>query len=209
MKYVEESCETFIDLLAGKGPTPGGGGASALTGALGTALGHMVGSLTEGKKKYKEVEGEIRSWMEQAKENQKALLELVQEDARSFEPLAAAYRMPSETEAQREEKARIMEDALKEACRVPFAIMEKCCEGIELCGNFAEKGSKLAISDAGAGASFCRAALESASFNIYINTKSMKDREYARQANRRADEMRSVYIAKADRIIEQVFQEIK
>ena len=189
MKYVEESCETFIDLLAGKGPTPGGGGASALTGALGTALGHMVGSLTEGKKKYKEVEGEIRSWMEQAKENQKALLELVQEDARSFEPLAAAYRMPSETEAQREEKARIMED--------------------ELCGNFAEKGSKLAISDAGAGASFCRAALESASFNIYINTKSMKDREYARQANRRADEMRSVYMAKADRIIEQVFQEIK
>lgn len=209
MRYVKESCESFVTALSSKEPTPGGGGASALTGALGTALGHMVGSLTVGKKKYQDVEAEIRQRMEQAQNIQERLLELVQEDAESFAPLAAAYRMPSVTEEEKKEKERVMEDVLKEACRVPFEIMQKCCEGIELCGIFAEKGSTMAISDAGAGASFCRAALESASFNIYINTKSMKDREYAQQANCRADEMRSVYMKKADAIIEKVFSEIK
>lgn len=209
MRYTEESCESFVKILGSNEPTPGGGGASALAGALGTALGHMTGSLTVGKKRYQDVEEEIRERMAQARQTQSRLLELVQEDAEAFAPLAAAYRLPSETEEQKKEKERIMEEALKEACRVPFEIMRKCCEGIELCGVFAEKGSTMAISDAGAGASFCRAALESASFNVYINTKSMKDRKLAEKLNREADEMRDVYMRKADAIIEKVFRAMK
>lgn len=209
MSYVKESCESFVERLSGKDPTPGGGGASALTGALGTALGNMVGSLTVGKKKYQDVEDEIRALMKEAQQLQKDLLAAVQKDAEAFVPLAAAYGMPRETEEQRKEKERVMEAALKTACEVPFEIMEMCCRGIELCGSFAEKGSALAVSDAGAGASFCRAALESASFNVYINTKAMKDRSYAEQANRKADEMRDVYTKKADEIIAGVFRSIK
>lgn len=209
MSYVKESCESFAERLSSKDPTPGGGGASALTGALGTALGNMVGSLTVGKKKYQDVEDEIRKLMEEAQLLQKALLAAVQRDAEAFEPLAAAYRMPKDTAEQRKEKERVMEAALKTACEVPFEIMEMCCRGIELCGSFAEKGSALAVSDAGAGASFCRAALESASFNVYINTKAMKDRSYAEKANRKADEMRAVYTKKADEIIAGVFRSIK
>lgn len=209
MSYVKESCESFVERLSSKEPTPGGGGASALTGALGTALGNMVGALTLGKKKYQDVEDEIRQLMKEAKMLQNNLLAAVQKDASAFEPLAAAYRMPKETAEQRKEKERVMEAALKTACEVPFEIMEMCCRGIELCGSFAEKGSALAVSDAGAGASFCRAALESASFNVYINTKAMKDRSYAEQANRKADEMRAVYTKKADEIIAGVFRSIK
>lgn len=209
MSYIKESCEDFVKVLASSSPTPGGGGASALVGAVGAALGTMVGSLTVGKKKYQEVEEEIRRLMDQSQNLQNQLLALVQQDAECFAPLAAAYKMPKETKEQQEEKQRVMEAALKEACGVPLSIMEKCCEGIDLCGQFAEKGSIMAVSDAGAGASFCRAALQSASFNVYINTKFMKDKKYAGEANARADRMLSEYGKKADRIIEQVFAAIK
>lgn len=209
MSFVKESCEYFVKILATKDPVPGGGGASALVGAVGAALGNMVGSLTVGKKKYQEVEDEIKTLMEQSKELQDELLELVQRDAEVFAPLAKAYSMPKETKAQQLEKETVMETALRDACSVPLEIMEKCCRGIELCGEFAAKGSTMAISDAGAGATFCRAALESASLNVYINTKVMKNRNYAEQTNVRADEMRAQYTEKADQILKQVFAAIK
>ena len=209
MFYVQESCQHFVEQLAGKEPTPGGGGASALVGAVGTALGTMVGSLTVGKKKYIEVEAEILALMERSKELQSELLTLVQRDAEVFAPLARAYSMPKETKQQQDEKARVMEEALQAACSVPLEIMERCCRGITLCGEFADKGSVMAISDAGAGASFCKAALQSASLNVYINTKAMKDREYADRANRQADEMLKQYENMADQILDRVLDAIK
>lgn len=209
MSYTKKTCEEFVEVLASKAPTPGGGGASALTGAVGVALGNMVGSLTVGKKKYAEVEEEIKAMMEASAKLQADLLELVQKDAECFEPLAAAYRMPKDTEEEKAAKERVLEQATKDACEVPFEIMEKCCQGIDLCGEFAEKGSVMATSDAGAGAIFCKAALQAASLNVYINTKSLKDREYAQQANEKSDAMLKEYMAKADAIIDAVFAALK
>ena len=94
--------------------------------------------------------------------------------------------MPKETEEEKAEKARVMEIVLKDACSVPMEIMEKCCEAIELIVEFGAKGSKLAISDAGVGAAFCKAALQGASLNVYINTKSMADREYAEEIKQKS-----------------------
>ena len=209
MSYTKESCEEFVEVLASKAPTPGGGGASAMTGAIGVALGNMVGSLTVGKKKYAAVEEEIKAMMEVSTKLQNELLELVQKDADGFAPRAAAYSMPKDTEEQKAEKERVLEQATKDACDVPFEIMEKCCQGIDLCGEFAEKGSVMATSDAGAGAIFCKAALQAASLNIYINTKSLKDRSYAEQMNEKSDVMLKEYMAKADAIIEEVFASLK
>ena len=209
MGYTKQSCEAFVEVLSSKSPTPGGGGASALTGAIGVALGNMVGELTVGKKKYMDVEAEIKEMMAASAKLQKDLLELVQKDAECFEPLAEAYRLPKDTEEQRAEKERVLEQATKEACTVPFEIMEKCCQGIDLCGEFAEKGSVMATSDAGAGAIFCKAALQAASLNVYINTKSLKDREFAAKANEKSDAMLKKYMAKADEIIGAVFATLK
>lgn len=209
MVYRKKSCEDFIQVLSSKEPVPGGGGASALVGAVGTALGCMVGSLTVGKKKYKDVEEDIRRMMDESRQLQDQLLDLTQRDAEAFAPLAKAYGMPRETKQQQEEKERVLEQALKEACQAPLEIMEKCCQGIDLCGGFAEQGSVMAISDAGAGASFCRAALQSASLNVYINTKSMKDRTQAEAINKKADAMLACYMKKADDILQQVLGTIK
>ena len=204
MGFSTVPCNEFVEVLASKAPVPGGGGASALVGAIGTALGNMVGSLTVGKKKYADVEEEMYELKGKADALQKELLHLIERDAEVFEPLSKAYGMPRNTEEEKAEKARVMEIVLKDACSVPMEIMERCCEAIDLIEVFAEKGSTLAISDAGVGATFCKAALEGASLNVFINTKSMKNREYADELNKKADEMLSVYTKKAEEIYQSV-----
>lgn len=200
MGFTKGTCEEFVEVLASKAPVPGGGGASALVGAIGMALGNMVGSLTVGKKKYADVEADILALKEKATALQADFLRLVEADAEAFEPLAKAYGMPRETEEEKAEKARVMAIVLKDACAVPMEIMEKCCEAIDVIEEFAAKGSALAISDAGVGVVFCKAALLGASLNVFINTKSMADKEYAASLNEKADKMIADYSKKADEI---------
>lgn len=201
--------EEFTDVLASKAAIPGGGGASALTGALGTALGTMVGNLTVGKKKYKDVEEEIRRQMQQAEVLQRELLLLIDKDAEAFEPLSKAYGLPKETKEQLEYRNKVMEEALLKASLVPLKIMETVLEAIAVLEVMAEKGSRIAVSDAGVGVQFCRAALLGASMNVFINTKLMKDREKASQLNQRCDELMEDGVKRADAVFELVMKTIR
>ena len=198
------SCKDFIEVLAGSAPVPGGGGASAYVCAVGTALGNMVGSLTVGKKKYADVQDEIASLKAKADELQIKLLAMVEKDAEAFEPLSRAYRLPSTTEAEKAEKDMILEAALKVAAEAPLNIMELCMQSIDLVERFSEIGSKIAISDAGCAAACCKAALNAASLNVFINTKLMKDRAYADALNQRAEEMLGLGNIKADAVFDTV-----
>ena len=209
MGFSDKSCSEFVEVLASKAPVPGGGGASAMVGALATALGNMVGSLTVGKKKYAAVEEEMRALKDRCDRLQKDFLHLVERDAEVFEPLARAYSMPKNTEEEKAEKARVMEIVLRDACSVPMEIMEKCCEAIDIIAVFAEKGSVIAISDAGVGAAFAKAALKGASLNVYINTKSMADRTLAAELNAKCDRMLEEYSGKADAIFDSVLGRLK
>ena len=209
MRFASYSCEEFVNALATKAPVPGGGGTSALVGALGMALGNMVGSLTVGKKKYADVEADIIVLQKKATALQNEFLTLIERDAEVFEPLAKAYGMPRETEEEKAEKARVMEIALKAACSVPMEIMERCCEAIDVIEEIAEKGTTLAISDAGVGVVFCKSALLGASLNVFINTQSMNDKEYAETLNKRADEMIYNYSQKADEIFEAINKKLR
>ncbi|MDR1286194.1 MAG: cyclodeaminase/cyclohydrolase family protein [Treponema sp.] len=200
MSISAKTIPDFIGILASKEPAPGGGGASALTGAVGVALGNMVGSLTVGKKKYAGVEAEIIELKRKSGELQDALLRLIDRDAEDFEPLARAYGLPKDTPEQQREKDRVMEAALRGAVEAPLEIMKKCAEAIDVIEGFAAKGSRLAVSDAGVGAAFCRAALDGASLNVFINTRAMKDRARAERINNEAGELLSKYTAKADGI---------
>ena len=194
-----QTCEDFIEVLASKAAVPGGGGAAALTGAIGIALGNMVGSLTVGKKTYADVEDEIA----------KEFLELMDKDAEAFEPLSRAYGLPKSTPEEIAEKEEIMENALNVACGVPIEIMKTCARGIDLVEVFAAKGSRIALSDAGVGATLLKSAMQGASLNVYINTKSMKDRKRAEELNQLADSLREEYEAKADRIFAEVSSRIR
>ncbi len=194
--YTKASVEEFASVLASSEPAPGGGGASAVCAALGCALGEMVGSLTVGKKRYADVEDEIRTLMDECKALREELLRQVPADAEGFLPLAKAYGIPKDDPSRAEK----LEAATLTACEVPVRIMELCCEVIGKIAVFAEKGSRLAVSDAGCGAVMLEAALKAASLNVFINTKSLKDREKAAEINAHVEEMLAQYGELAERI---------
>ena len=198
-KLTQLTCEEFVTVLATKEPVPGGGGTAALVGALGVALGNMVGSLTVGKKKYAEVEGEILDLKARSDKLQEKLLAMVDKDAEAFAPLAAAYGLPAG-----EEKDRVMESALRTAAAAPLEIMELSVDALEVIDRFARIGSRLAVSDAGCAAACVRSALSAASLNVLINTKSMKDRAHAEELNARVGFLLYNGTAKADAIFEMV-----
>ena len=209
MEMMEQSCTRFLAELAGKAPVPGGGGASALVGAAGVALGNMVGCLTTGKKKYAAVEADIQALNAKAEALRRELEALVQADAEAFAPLAAAYGLPKDTPAQAAHKAAVLEAALDTACAVPLEIMQKCAEGIVLVEEYAAKGSVLAVSDAGCAAALCKAALQSASLNVFINTKLMTDRTHADALDAQADALLNEYIPRADAVFASVTNKLR
>ena len=179
----EQSVLEFTQALASKSSVPGGGGASALAGALGIALGSMVGNFTLGKKKYAAVEPLILALMEQAQQLQEQLLECVDEDAVAFQPLSQAYGIPKDDPS----RAVILEYCLHDAAAVPMKIVELACKAILLHKEFADKGSAMMVSDAGTGVALCLAALRGAALNVKVNTKLMTDREHAEMLNERVD----------------------
>ena len=171
----DQTIQEFLDVLSSKQPVPGGGGASALGGALGTALGLMVGNLTVGKKKYAAVEADVKAAMEKLQLLQQKMVKLADDDAKVFAPLAAAYSLPTGTEEERAYKAAVMEENLLAASLVPMEIMEAAVESLEILDELECKGSVMAVSDVGVAVQFIRTALTGAVMNVYINTKSMKD----------------------------------
>ena len=194
------TCREFVSVLASDAPAPGGGGAAALVGAIGTALGNMVGSLTVGKKKYADVEAEIIDLKAKCDALQKELLDQVEADEVNFLPLAKAYGIPKDDP----NRDKVMEEATVIACSTPIKIMELCCQAIDYIAVFAEKGSRLAVSDAGCGAVICKAALQAASLNVFINTKTLKNRDVAEDMNRHANVMLNKYGQIADDIFNTV-----
>lgn len=174
-----KAIKDFTNELSSKSPVPGGGGASALMGAIASSLCSMVANLTTGKKKYAEYQPDIDRILAGVECLTSDILELINKDAEAFEPLSQAYSIPKE----QEDRDELLEKALRVASEAPFEIVQKMSEVTKLIEELAIKGSKLAISDVGVAACACSAAVKGASMNVYINTKLMKDREYAKQMN--------------------------
>lgn len=204
----EQKIYEYLDVLASKAPVPGGGGASALGGALAAALGQMVANLTVGKKRYADVEEEMQGYLCALNICQMELVALADRDAEVFAPLAAAYGMPTETEEQKEEKDRVMEENLLAASLVPLQIMEKAVGMMTVLEEMEKKGSRMAVSDVGVAVQFARTALTGAVMNVYINTKSMKNREKAAELDGRAGELMQAGILKADEIYGRVLEKL-
>ena len=175
MDDTNKTCREFVAALASSAPTPGGGGAAALCGAVGAALCGMVASLTTGKKKYASVEREIQQLLESTNALQNKLLDQVRADAEGFQPLSRAYAIPREDPT----RAAALQSAAETACTAPLEIMALCAAALSATGRLAEIGSRLAVSDAGCAAAILRGALEAAALIVLVNTKTMTDRSAA------------------------------
>ncbi len=201
----ERTLQQFSDELASASSTPGGGGASALAGALAASLGSMVGSLTLGKKKYAGVQEEIKQLMEQSESLRLLLLEDIKEDAIAFEPLSKAYGLPKDTP----DRDAILEECLRQAADAPYQIMVHVAQVITLLERYGETGSKLVISDAATGAALAYGALLGASINVRVNTRLMKDKEYATQLNQKVEQLTDCYGPKALAVFNKINERMK
>lgn len=170
----------FIEELASAAPTPGGGAACAYVGVLSTCLTSMVGNLTVGKERYKNVEAEARERLVQLEAMRARLAELVRADEEAFAPLAAAYRMPCGTDEERAAREAAVQNALYGASEVPLEIMETILEALGAAKFFAYNGNRSALSDIGAAATFARAAAHGIRLTVVANISSMKDEQRAR-----------------------------
>ena len=190
------SCTAFAEVLASKAPVPGGGGAAALAGALGVALCSMVGNFTTGKKKYAAYEEDVQRMLAAGETLRARLLALVEADAKAFEPLSRAYAIPKDDPA----RDAVMEEATLNAVQAPVEMVTCCGEALLLLEEMLEKGSRLLLSDVGCGALLCKAAMESAALNVFVNTGSLRDRATAARLEQQVDAALAIYLPLADRI---------
>lgn len=197
----ELSTREFMEALASKAAVPGGGGAAALVCAAAAALDSMVGRLTLGKAKYAAVQTDMERLTAEADELRGELLQLVEADAEAFEPLSRAYGIPKDDPS----RAAVMEQALRAAAEPPMQILRACGRGIELSREMAEKGSVLAVSDAGCAAVFFWAGMYAAALNVRVNTKSMTDRAHAEALNTEAEQCMDQYWPLAEEIYKNIY----
>jgi len=202
---MNRTIQNFMNDLSSKNPVPGGGGASALIGAVGVSLCSMVANLTLGKPQYAIHQEDIEVILDRAEKSLESLLNLIQKDAEVFEPLSVAYYIPQDYP----NREQILEQALLKASSVPMEIIEEIYQIIDIMEQLLVKGSKLAISDVGVAASACRSALEGAIMNVYINTKLMKNREIASVLNTKAEVMLTQGVKRCNSIFQQITQELK
>lgn len=195
-----QSCRDFAAALASAAPTPGGGGAAALTGALAAALGSMVANLTIGKPKFAAAEPMLCTLRARCDALRERLLALVAADAEGFAPLAAAYRLPKDAP----NRAAILETATRAACEPPLAMVTACGEVIEAAEVLAKEGSPLAVSDAGCAAALAVGAMRSAALNVYINTGSLQDRTAAETLNAQVRALLEQYVPRGNAVTETV-----
>ena len=170
----------FLDELASQAPTPGGGGAAAVMGAMGAALVSMVCNLTLGKKPYAGVEEEMRATLERSENVRARLTGMVQADADVFGRVMGAYGLPKDTGEQKQARAQAIQAALKDATEVPLACARACAEVVELSRVAAAKGNKNVVSDAGVAALAAYGALRSAALNVQVNAQAIKDEDFVR-----------------------------
>ena len=176
--YIDQPLRYFLDQLAGSSPVPGGGSVAALVGALGAGLVTMVGSLTSGKEKYQNVQSQIEELLKQSESLRVEMQNLIQKDTEVFSALSAVYKMPRSTDAEKAARTAKMQEALKNACQVPFDIGVKSLEVAKIAKRAAEIGNVAAVSDAGVAVLLSRACAQSAALNVKININSIKDQAY-------------------------------
>ena len=204
----DQKIKNFLDTLASKSPTPGGGSVAALTGSMGAALLSMVGNLTIGKKKYIHVEDDIKRLLKRSEILRADFEELMERDTEAFNQFMAIMKLPKETEEQKEERRKKMQIALIEAANVPLEVARKSLEVLNICQEVANKGNKNVISDAGVGAILAEAALDSAILNVKINLAMIQEEKVKSNLNHEIEDLLGLARGKKDKAVEIVLKKI-
>jgi methenyltetrahydrofolate cyclohydrolase len=202
---VNSSLVTFLDDLASERPTPGGGGAAAVSGAIGAALVSMVANLTIGKKNYEAVREDLEAVNAKAEALRAELIRAIDEDIVAFNSVMGAYGLPRATDEEKAKRAASIQAALKDATLAPLRAVKACFDVIRLSAAVAEKGNLNVISDAGVAVLSANAGLRSAALNVFINAKAIKDRDFAEKQIAEVNAL----LAQAAEMTESVYQTVR
>ncbi len=207
-RLTDKAVSQFLDELASSAPAPGGGSVAALSGALGAALVSMVCNLTVGKKKYADVEQDIKAILEKSESLRHKLVDLLQADIQVYTAVSQAMKMPQATEEEKAARSETLQKALKAATEVPIQVAEACAEVITLCQPVAEKGNRNAVSDAGVAILMAEAGLRSAALNVLINLGWIEDQSFNSKKQRQLDTLLEGKPALRDQVYEYVVEKL-
>ena len=199
----------FANELSVDSPAPGGGSTAALCGALSASLSSMVSNLTVGKKEYENVQKDVKELAVNAQSLKDEFLRDVDLDTMAFNKLMEAYRLPKKTEEQKQERAQAVEKALKEATLVPFGVLEKSIQALDLAREIALKGNKNSLSDAGVAGLTAQAAAEGGYYNIKINLPNLQDNEFKSKIKKQAASLKKKAVKLGDELREIIEKELK
>ena len=198
----EVSLKEFIDTTASDSPTPGGGSVSAVVGALGSALVQMVGNLTVGKEKYKDVEGEVKELLDKSSKIMNELKELTRKDIEHFDAFIKALSMPKDTEEQKQKRSEAIQKTLKEAANTPLSVARLGVEMLLVANRMAEIGSKMVISDAGVAAHLIEASIHSALITVDSNLVLIKDEKFVNNVDKEKKELQEKAVHLREKTVE-------
>jgi methenyltetrahydrofolate cyclohydrolase len=186
---IDKTVSQFLDELASNSPAPGGGSVAALAGAVGTALGSMVCNLTIGKKKYVDVQEELKAVLERTESLRKELTQLIDIDTEAFNCVMAAFGLPKTTEQEQGARAAAIQEATKGATMVPLSVMRSCEKALVYVKTIAQRGNKNSASDAGVAALMLRAGCSGAALNVRINLGGINDSVFVQQMKKEYTEI--------------------
>lgn len=195
---------SFLDDLASAAPTPGGGGAAALSGAMGAALVSMVCNLTIGKEKFAGVESRLQEILRQSELLRGQLTQMIEDDVAAFDTVMAAYRRPKNSDEEKAARTAAIQEASKKATLVPLAAARACAEVIDLCRPTAEMGNPNVVSDAGVAVLCAQTGLKAAALNVLINLGAIKDEVFVAQHQAELDQLLAGHEALANEVYELV-----
>ncbi len=201
----DKSVQVFLDELASKASTPGGGSAAAIMGAMGAALISMVANFTVGKKGYEDVDAEAQDILKRSEDLRQKLTNMIKADVDVFNRVMASYGMPKDTDEEKAARSEEIQAALKEATDVPLACARVAADVIKLSLPIADKGNKNVISDAGVAVLAGQAALRSAALNVYINIGGIKDETFRNDRQKQLEDI----LSGMDSLTEEVYELVK
>lgn len=208
-RTLDTTVPAFLDALASNAPAPGGGGAAAVTGAMGAALVSMVCNLTIGRQRYAQAENEMRELLDRAESLRAELQELAEDDVAAFNRLSAAYKLPRVTESDIAIRRDAIQASLKRATEVPLRTARAAAAILPLCPPVAERGNQAAVSDIGVAALLAHAAVQSALLNVEINLRTIDDSLYTNQVRSEVARLTEHLGVEAEQVNQLVASKIK
>lgn len=208
-KYLDFSLEEFAQDLGSKKSMPGGGSVAAYALNLANGLASMVANFTSGKKKYAAYQADIEKILEKCQDFHRESMDMVDRDAEAFLPLAAVYKMPSDTDEKREAKYAQMQVCLTRAASVPLDLLRLSKKVLDLHEDLLEKGSIMLLSDVGVGVGMLRSAALSARINVMINIKDIDDQAYVTRTSEEVEDLVADIVKRSDYIYDEVFRRLR